>query len=104
MCLRDAVQVAEQQGKYLAKQLNIEARAQKAKDKPPEWVPFKYRHLGSMALVGKAEHHTSPGCTLVNSEKLLLQFPGYLLNMSLSTTHLGIQGIALLMADFSFGI
>ena len=56
MCLCGNVQVAEQQGKYLAKQLNIEAWAQKAKDKPPEWTPFKYRHLGSMALVGEAGH------------------------------------------------
>jgi len=46
--------VAEQQGKYLAKQLNRDARAQKAKDKPPEWAPFNYHHLGSMALVGEA--------------------------------------------------
>ena len=63
--------MAEQQGKYLAKQLNIEARAQKAKDTPPEWMPFKYRHLGSMALVGKAEHRTS--CRVfLDSEELLV--------------------------------
>ncbi len=47
------MQVAEQQGKYLAKQLNRDAQAQKAREKPPDWPPFKYHHLGSMALVGK---------------------------------------------------
>ena len=75
-------QVAEQQGKYLAKQLNREARAQKAKDTPPEWVPFKYRHLGSMALVGEAEHHTCPSM-LLDHEKLLLQGP-YTLSVCLA--------------------
>ena len=47
-----AAQVAEQQGKYLAKQLNASARAERDGKPPPEWPPFRYHHLGSMALVG----------------------------------------------------
>ena len=44
--------MAEQQGKYLAKELNAAAKAEQ-QGKPPEAFPaFKYRHLGSMALVG----------------------------------------------------
>ena len=41
-------QVAEQQGKYLARCLNAEAKSGD-KSTPP---PFQYRHLGSMATVG----------------------------------------------------
>ncbi|BDA46213.1 Internal alternative NAD(P)H-ubiquinone oxidoreductase A1 [Coccomyxa sp. Obi] len=51
--LPSLAQVAEQQGKYLAKQLNTAAKAQKAGQEPPKCEPFKYHHLGSMALVGK---------------------------------------------------
>ena len=80
MCLCGNVQVAEQQGKYLAKQLNIEARAQKAKDKPPEWSPFKYHHLGSMALVGEAGQYASPGI-LRNTET---RVPGLMLLVTCS--------------------
>ena len=40
-------QVAEQQGKYLAKCLNDEARGHKGPCKP-----FVYHHLGSMASLG----------------------------------------------------
>ena len=65
-CCPCNVQVAEQQGKYLAKQLNRDAQAQKAKEKPLQWPPFKYHHLGSMALVGEGNpcitstsHHIS---------------------------------------------
>ena len=47
-----AAQVAEQQGKYLAKQLNTSAKAQREGKPPPDWPPFQYHHLGSMALVG----------------------------------------------------
>lgn len=42
-------QVAEQQGKYLARVLNAQAGQLEAR----EAEPFKYRHLGSMASIGK---------------------------------------------------
>lgn len=48
------LQVAEQQGRYLAKQLNRAAKAQKAGQEVPKCEPFKYHHLGSMALVGES--------------------------------------------------
>lgn len=44
------VQVAEQQGKYLARELNEQARAH-SPGVPS--VAFKYRHLGSMASLGE---------------------------------------------------
>ncbi|CAK0752207.1 hypothetical protein CVIRNUC_002128 [Coccomyxa viridis] len=50
--LPSLAQVAEQQGKYLAKQLNREAQTQRATEQRPEWPAFQYHHLGSMALVG----------------------------------------------------
>lgn len=52
-CTFGRVQVAEQQGKYLARQLNNAARTKKNPGETPEWEPFKYHHLGSMALVGE---------------------------------------------------
>lgn len=42
-------QVAEQQGRYLARVLNEEAKAGAQPYTPPS---FTYRHLGSMATVG----------------------------------------------------
>lgn len=42
-----AVQVAEQQGKYLARQFNS-----LAKDRNAKIEPFVYKHLGSMASIG----------------------------------------------------
>ena len=50
----DIAQVAEQQGKYLARQLNKSARAARDGQPPPEWPPFPYHHLGRMALVGES--------------------------------------------------
>ena len=44
-------QVAEQQGRYLAKVLNAEARARLDDSSAPP--PFVYRSLGSMATVGE---------------------------------------------------
>lgn len=41
-------QVAEQQGKYLARVLNASARSLEAQEPPP----FAYKHLGSMASIG----------------------------------------------------
>lgn len=52
--LRDtitAAQVAEQQGRYLAKQFNA-----LAKDRNAEIKPFVYKHLGSMASIGGPLH------------------------------------------------
>jgi hypothetical protein len=46
--------VAEQQGKYLATQLNAAAKAKSASQELPQWKPFEYHHLGSMALVGES--------------------------------------------------
>jgi hypothetical protein len=46
-----AAQVAEQQGRYLARYLNAEARAQD-KEGEVRHEPFKYRQLGAMASVG----------------------------------------------------
>ena len=43
------MQVAEQQGKYLAKHLNEQATNPSIAAKHE---PFKYRHMGSMATVG----------------------------------------------------
>jgi NADH dehydrogenase FAD-containing subunit len=43
--------VAEQQGRYLARYLNAEARALEKGDSV-EQEPFKYRQLGAMASVG----------------------------------------------------
>jgi hypothetical protein len=48
----------------LAKRLNASARA--AADSQPEWPPFQYHHLGSMALVGaraRLIRHPSRACT-----------------------------------------
>ena len=42
-------QVAEQQGRYLAKELNEQARARSPRVPA---VAFKYHHLGSMASLG----------------------------------------------------
>lgn len=42
-------QVAEQQGKYLARVLNTSA----AQLDPAEPAPFQYRHMGSMASLGE---------------------------------------------------
>jgi NADH dehydrogenase FAD-containing subunit len=56
-------QVAEQQGKYLAKCLNDEARGHKG---PPK--PFVYHHLGSMASLGKhLTFHSFLSCLLTAS-------------------------------------
>ena len=44
------MQVAEQQGKYLARVLNAAAGRLEA---GREAEPFKYRHLGSMASIGE---------------------------------------------------
>ena len=61
-------QVAEQQGKYLAKMLNAAAGAGvEGQEKPPE--PFVYRSLGSMALVGEwaCMHFSCPRCPVSQS-------------------------------------
>ena len=42
------MQVAEQQGKYLARTFNA-----LAKDPKAHIEPFNYKHLGSMASIGK---------------------------------------------------
>jgi NADH:ubiquinone reductase (non-electrogenic) len=52
------VQVAERQGKYIAKTLNsmdpAKGRASKAIEKAaPSDEPFVYKHLGSMATIGR---------------------------------------------------
>lgn len=58
MCCFADVQVAERQGKYIAKALNslepAKGRASKAIEKPPSTdEPFVYKHLGSMATIGR---------------------------------------------------
>lgn len=58
-CLRGCIcQVAERQGKYIAKALNslepAKGRATNVVEKlGPEFEPFVYRHLGSMATIGR---------------------------------------------------
>ena len=42
------IQVAEQQGKYLAKAFN-----KLAKDPSAKIAPFNYKHMGSMASIGR---------------------------------------------------
>jgi len=63
-----APQVAEQQGKYLAKCLNDEARGHDGPHKP-----FVYHHLGSMASLGahcKPDDDCAPShCMLVASQR-----------------------------------
>ena len=51
------MQVAEQQGKYLARGLNKAA----ASLEPPEPQPFVYKHMGSMAFVGEGPQHAFVG-------------------------------------------
>jgi NADH:ubiquinone reductase (non-electrogenic) len=51
LALPALAQVAEQQGRYLARYLNAEARALEKGDNV-EQEPFKYRQLGAMASVG----------------------------------------------------
>ena len=46
------IQVAEQQGKYLAKSFNA-----LAKDANAHIEPFNYRHMGSMASIGTLHTH-----------------------------------------------
>ena len=58
------VQVAEQQGKYLAKCLNDEARGHDGPHKP-----FVYHHLGSMASLGA---HCGPTNDCARSHGLLV--------------------------------
>ncbi|GMH42376.1 hypothetical protein BSKO_10295 [Bryopsis sp. KO-2023] len=73
-------QVAEQQGKYLAKMLNKEAKT----GDPP--IPFKYRHLGSMATVGDA----SAVLELGNPSKLSMKgFSSWIAWRSAYLTRLG---------------
>ena len=51
-------QVAEQQGRYLAKALNEEAKA-RAEGSEIQVEPFRYKQLGAMASVGVSIHQTS---------------------------------------------
>ena len=46
------IQVAEQQGKYLARSFNA-----LAKDANAHIEPFNYRHMGSMASIGTLHMH-----------------------------------------------
>jgi hypothetical protein len=48
LCVSRVLQVAEQQGKWLAKVLN-QAAGKLEREEPP---PFVYKHLGSMASIG----------------------------------------------------
>ena len=48
LCL--TLQVAEQQGKYLARTFNA-----LAKDPNAKIEPFSYKHMGSMASIGKCD-------------------------------------------------
>ena len=53
--------MAEQQGRYLARYLNAEARALEKGDNV-EQEPFKYRQLGAMASVGAAPCSSTSSC------------------------------------------
>jgi NADH dehydrogenase FAD-containing subunit len=58
--------VAEQQGRYLARYLNAEARALEKGDEVQQ-EPFKYRQLGAMASVGASSlWHWSCSCCPAN--------------------------------------
>ncbi|EIE24104.1 mitochondrial type-II NADH dehydrogenase [Coccomyxa subellipsoidea C-169] len=78
-------QVAEQQGMYLAKQLNAAAKARVGKEEAPQWKPFEYHHLGSMALVGKGsaivelgDHSKGRGLSLTGFKSWLAWRSAYL--------------------------
>ncbi|KAK9906340.1 hypothetical protein WJX75_000240 [Coccomyxa subellipsoidea] len=78
-------QVAEQQGKYLATQLNAAAKAKSASQELPQWKPFEYHHLGSMALVGKGsaivelgDHKKGRGLSLTGFKSWLAWRSAYL--------------------------
>ena len=71
--------MAEQQGRYLARYLNAEARALEKGDSV-EQEPFKYRQLGAMASVGASScrhwscsccpaHRIAPVTTLVQQQR-----------------------------------
>lgn len=67
-------QVANQQGEYLAKQLNAAARAKREGRRAEEAAPFMYNHLGSFASLG--------------SEQAALELPGDFVSAGLGTMFL----------------
>ncbi len=65
----DCIQVAEQQGKYLARLLNSKAKGVDLT--ASKLAPFRYRHMGSMATTGAAFSTFCAACSAVLEVVLL---------------------------------